>query len=71
MTPQWPTVTPWVIASGDQFRPGGPTLPASDERAALVNEVKADGDQNSVTSNAGPDDQCGGWASADSRSRPR
>ena len=48
--PQWGDVTPFVLASGDQFRPGLPfgkasvaELLASPEYAAAYNEVKAIG----------------------------
>jgi len=37
--PQFATMTPWVIAAPNQFRPAGPTAPASDQYAADFNEV--------------------------------
>lgn len=40
LAPQWPNVTPFVIASGSQFRPGPPPDLASVEYAEAYNEVK-------------------------------
>lgn len=40
-TTQWGDVTPFVLASGDQFRPGAPPALGSAEYAAAYNEVKA------------------------------
>ena len=47
--PQWPGVTPFVMTSGDQFRPTAPPTLDSAEYAAAVNEVKSLGDINSTT----------------------
>jgi PAP2 superfamily len=41
--PQFATMTPWVIASPDEFRPAGPPALTSAEYAAAFNEVKSMG----------------------------
>lgn len=43
LAPQWPGVTPFVLASGDQFRPGPPPALTDAEYAAAYNEVEAVG----------------------------
>jgi hypothetical protein len=50
--PQFATMTPWVIAAPDQFRPAGPAALASDQYAADFNEVKAIGSSTSTTRTA-------------------
>src|SRR5262249_52455259 len=50
--PQFATMTPWVIAAPDQFRPPGPTALTSDQYAADFNEVKANGSSTSATRTA-------------------
>jgi hypothetical protein len=48
--PNWPTVTPWAMTSGSQFRdPVGPPALSSAAYAAELNEVKAIGAVNSAT----------------------
>ena len=47
LSPQWGSVKPFVLASGDQFRPAGPPDLGSAEYAAALEEVKRLG---SVTS---------------------
>jgi len=50
--PHWGDVTPFVLASGDQFRPGPPPDLASAEYAAALNEVKEIGSAGSLTRTA-------------------
>jgi PAP2 superfamily len=45
----WGQVTPFVLDSGDQFRPGPPPPLTSDAYAAAVNEVKSFGSATSTT----------------------
>ena len=45
---QWGNVTPWVMASGSQFRPGPPPALSSAEWAADYNEIKAIGAKKSA-----------------------
>lgn len=47
--PQWPDVTPFALASGDEFRPTAAPALDSAEYAAAVDEVKSLGDINSTT----------------------
>jgi membrane-associated phospholipid phosphatase len=44
----WPSVTPWTLDRGDQFRPDAPPSVGSAEYAAAYNEVKALGGVNSL-----------------------
>jgi hypothetical protein len=48
-TPQWPDVTPFALASGDQFRPGPPPALTSADYATAFQEVKAIGSITSTT----------------------
>src|SRR5262249_35969477 len=48
-TPQWPNVTPFALASGDQFRPGPPPAPTSDAYTRAYQEVKALGGNGTIT----------------------
>lgn len=50
--PQWAKVTPFLMASGDQFRAAPPPTLTSAEYTAAYNEVKAIGAINSVTRTA-------------------
>ncbi len=43
LLPNWPTVDPFAMTSGDQFRPDGPPSLDSQEYADAFNEVKAIG----------------------------
>ncbi len=52
LLPNWPTVTPFTMTSGDQFRQGGPPALDSAEWAASYNEVKEIGALNSATRTA-------------------
>jgi hypothetical protein len=62
--PNWPTVTPWTMTSGSQFRhPTGPPALASAEYAAALNEVKAIGAVNSATRTAEQTDIARFWGS--------
>lgn len=47
-TPQWPSVTPFALRSGSQFRPPPPPALTSQEYAAAFNEVKDFGSVNST-----------------------
>lgn len=49
LLPNWPTVTPFTMTGGDQFRQGGPPDLASAEYAAAFNQVKEIGALNSAT----------------------
>jgi hypothetical protein len=49
LLPGWGSVTPWVLRSGDQFRPPAPIDLASDAWAADYNEVLTVGALNSAT----------------------
>jgi len=40
LLPNWPTVTPWCMTSGSQFRLGGPPAPGSAEQTAAFRQVK-------------------------------
>lgn len=46
--PQFATMTPWVILSPDQYRPGGPPALTSDQWAADFNETKTMGSISST-----------------------
>lgn len=50
--PQWGSVTPWLLASGNQFRAGPPPAIDSAEYATALNEVKDIGALNSATRTA-------------------
>jgi hypothetical protein len=54
LAPQWPSVTPFAMTSGDQFRPAAPPALDSAEYAAALNEVK---DLGSATSTTRTDEQ--------------
>jgi hypothetical protein len=46
--PNWGKRKPWVMTSGDQFRPGPPPVLTSETWARDYNEIKAIGGKNSV-----------------------
>jgi hypothetical protein len=48
----WGQVTPFVLASGDQFRPAPPPALTSPESAAALNEVQSLGSATSITRTA-------------------
>lgn len=48
LLPNWPTVTPFAMTSGDQFRASGPPQLTSQSYADAFNEVKLLGAANSV-----------------------
>lgn len=50
--PHWPGVTPFAMASGDQFRPAAPPSLDSAEYTAAFNEVKELGSASSATRTA-------------------
>ncbi len=52
MNPQWPTVTPWTMTSGSQFRQAGPPSLDSSAYATDYNQTRSLGDINSVTRTA-------------------
>jgi hypothetical protein len=49
LAPQWPSVTPFAMTSGSQFRPAPPPALTSAEYAAALNEVKSLGSATSTT----------------------
>ncbi len=49
LLPNWPSVTPFAMTSGFQFRGGGPPDLASDEYAVAFNEAKEIGRADSAT----------------------
>ena len=52
LLPNWPTVTPWAMASGTQFRPAGPPALSSASYTAAFDEVKELGSATSATRTA-------------------
>jgi membrane-associated phospholipid phosphatase len=52
LAPQWPSVTPFAMTSGDQFRPGAPPALDTADYAAAFNEVKSLGSAGSTTRTA-------------------
>jgi hypothetical protein len=48
LLPGWGSVTPWVLRSGDQFRPDGPPALTSETYANNLNEVQDIGSVNSL-----------------------
>ncbi|HEX2477605.1 MAG TPA: PEP-CTERM sorting domain-containing protein [Lacipirellulaceae bacterium] len=61
--PNWPTVTPWSMTSGSQFRhPAGAPALSSVEYAAALNEVKDIGAVNSASRTADQTDIARFWA---------
>lgn len=60
---QWPGVTPWVMASGDQFRAAPPPALGSAAYATDFNEVKDWGSTGSVLRTADQTDAAVVWAS--------
>lgn len=71
LLPNWPTVTPFAMTSGSQFRnPDGPPSMISAEYAAAVNEVKEIGEANSVTRTADQTSIARFWADGGGTSTP-
>jgi hypothetical protein len=60
--PQFATMTPWVIAAPNQFRPAGPAALTSDQYAADFNEVKAIGGSTSTIRTAFQTEVAKFWA---------
>jgi hypothetical protein len=60
--PQFATMTPWVIAASNQFRPAGPEALDSDQYAADFNEVKSIGSSTSTTRTAFQTEVAKFWA---------
>jgi PAP2 superfamily len=48
----WASVTPWVLSSGNQFRPPAPPALTSPQWAAAINEVRSLGEDTSTTRTA-------------------
>jgi len=71
LLPNWPTVTPWTLNSGSQFRdPVGPPSLTSQEYTDAFNEVKAYGASNSVVRTAEQTDIAKFWADGSGTSTP-
>src|SRR3954454_19976142 len=60
-TPQWPSVTPFALDSGSQFRPGPPPALTSPEYTAAFNEVKDLGRAGSTVRTAQQTDVARFW----------
>ncbi len=63
-TPQWGSVKPFLMASGDQFRPGPPPALDSTEYAAAYNDVKEMGSAVSTTRTSDETASAQFWAPA-------
>jgi hypothetical protein len=59
--PNWGKRKPWVLASGDQFRPGAPPALGSELWARDYNEIKALGGKNSAQRSAAQTDIARFW----------
>jgi hypothetical protein len=71
LLPNWPTVTPWCMTDGAQFRhAGGPPLLTSSEYAAALNEVTALGAANSTARTQEQTDIARFWADGANTSTP-
>ena len=68
--PQWPNVTPFVIASGDQFRPALPPSLTSPEYAAAVDQVMKLGSDKSTDRTAEQTAIAKFWADAGGTATP-
>jgi hypothetical protein len=64
--PQFAYMTPWVIQSPSQFRPGGPPALASPQYAADVNESKLMGEAGSLARTSDQTSYSQFWAAASS-----
>ncbi|HEX7947909.1 MAG TPA: PEPxxWA-CTERM sorting domain-containing protein, partial [Phenylobacterium sp.] len=62
--PGWGAVDPWLLNSGDQFRPGPPPAIGSVAYAAAYNEVMAVGSATSATRTADQTASAQFWAAA-------
>jgi hypothetical protein len=71
LLPNWPTVTPWAMTSGSQFRhPDGPPALTSAEYAAALNEVKTLGRSTGSTRTQEQTDIALFWADGANTSTP-
>ena len=71
LLPNWPTVTPWAMTSGSQFRnPNGPPAVNSPEYTAYYNEVKEIGSATSATRTADQSNIAQFWADGTGTSTP-
>lgn len=68
--PHWPDVTPFAIASGDQFRAVAPPALESAEYTAAFNEVKELGSATSATRTADQTAMAHFWANAAGTATP-
>ncbi|MDX1925701.1 MAG: vanadium-dependent haloperoxidase [Pirellulaceae bacterium] len=68
--PQWPTVTPFVINSGAQFRPAAPPALTSPEYAEAVDQVMKLGDADSTVRTADQTAIAKFWADAGGTATP-
>lgn len=62
LLPQWPTMTPFTMTAGDQFRQGGPPALDSAQYAASLNQVKELGRIDSATRTADQTEIAHLWA---------
>ena len=60
--PQWGSVTPFALTSGDQFRASAPPSLESDAYATALNEVQSLGSATSTTRTADQTEQAQFWA---------
>lgn len=71
LLPNWPTVTPWAMTSGSQFRnPNGPPAVNSSAYTANYNEVKELGSATSATRTADQSNIAQFWADGGGTSTP-
>lgn len=71
LLPNWPTVTPWAMSSGSQFRhPTGPPAVGSAAYTAAYNEVKDIGSATSATRTADQTDIARFWADGGGTATP-
>jgi len=70
LLPQWPKVKPWIMKSGDQFRPKAPPKLSSKAYAADFNAVKQIGSATSATRTADQTDIAKFWANGPGTSTP-
>jgi len=70
LLPQWPSVTPWSLSRGDQFRPSPPPSLESTEYAVAVNQVKSFGVLSSTVRTPEQGDIARVWAAGPGTATP-